>query len=168
MKTLLTSVLMGTLLLTQACATQSHGRVAPLVQIERETLNCETLKYEHAKVNGFCELVQKNGWDGDSCAIGVASALVPVGILHSKDRTLRDRDDVAAAILTVAATMTLEAQTDDMNETLAALKSGSIRSAQLEKLAAEKGCELEERKACPPLCSKGPVMAILTMENGFC
>lgn len=133
------------LLLASACATPSYGRVAPLVDVEREYLDCEAVQYEYAKASGFCGQVMDNGFDGDDCAAGLAIAFIPiVGLVHN-------------AI-----------QASDRQETFAAIKSGSIRSAQLGTLATQKGCTIDLDTRCPTICKRGTTTSVLTMENGFC
>lgn len=133
------------LVLASSCATQSYGRVAPVVPVEQSTLDCESLEYEYAKVSGFCGHVLDNGYGGDDCAKGVAIAFIPiVGLIHNV------------------------AQSSDYTETLAAIKSGNIRSAQLEQVAVEKKCDLSTDTRCSPLCERNATSAVLTMENGFC
>ena len=140
------SVIIGIgLVMIQGCATQSYGRVAPVVPVESARMDCETVEYEYAKASGFCGHVLDNGYDGDDCAKGIAIAFIPiVGLVHNV------------------------AQANDQAETLAAVKSGSIRSAQLQQVAADKSCRLSDPTRCPPLCKRGTTKAILTMENGFC
>lgn len=135
----------ATCVLATACATPSYGRVAPLVDIEADTYDCGHVEFELAKADGFCRSVLDRGFDGEDCAKGVAIALVPfVGAIHN-------------AI-----------QVADYEETLAALKSGAIRSAQLNELGRDKGCDLPASSSCPELCRRGTTTAVLTMENGFC
>lgn len=137
-------VLLG-LTIVAGCATESLGRVAPLVEVEQEVYDCDQLAFEYEKVSGFCGQVFDNGFDSDDCAKGMAIAFVPVvGIVHN-------------AI-----------QASSRTETIQAMKSGSIRSAQLLRTAEAKDCTLPPRTRCAPICRRGTTSSVLTMENGFC
>ena len=134
-------VLLG---LLQACATHDFGRASSVTSVER-AMDCKKLSSEFTEVSEFCGNVLDNGFGKNGCAVVIPISFIPyLGLAYHFS------------------------QSKYAHETLAAVKSGSIRSAQLLQIAETKSCEMPIESRCPPICQKNRVMISLTMESGLC
>ena len=135
------TAIVAVLIVLQGCATASLGRMHPLLPTERDALDCDGLATEIAKTDDFCALsLDSKGYDD-----GDATATLVLGVWGF-----------------------LSPFPYNNIELVRAMKSASIRKMQLAHEAEAAACHRVEREsACPPLCSRRPFLAVLTMENGF-
>lgn len=138
--------LLAVLILLQACATPSLGRMHPLLPTERDVLDCDGIAVEIRKTDEFCATsLETKGYSNLSAGVtlmmGIGGFLSPAPYNNL--------------------------------ELVKAMKSATIRRSQLTYEAGASGCpederpEVERMLACPPLCSRPAFLAALTMEAGF-
>ena len=134
-------LILASLVVLQGCANASLGRMHPLLPTEREGLDCGALATEIRKTDEFCAM----SLDSKGYGKGGVTATMFLG---------------PGAVLSPILYNNLEL--------LGAMKSASIRQSQLAYEANAAGCpKVEHRAVCPPLCSRQPFAAVVTMENGF-